>query len=481
MQEKKLVLKIFLLAFLLQGSIAYADEKQLDSVRIEDINIEELFYKKHLNTDYKPIKLEASLTEPIDLSIQDIIAKAVENNLNLKIAKQNTRAAKWKFWNKFGDLLPDLNFNLNKQNRDGTFYLNSNFQSPIDETIASAGMRLNYRAFNGGASTFLTMSEKYFREATNFKELSQYNLTLLDSVTFYLELLKAQASLSSNLKSLERAQANYELVQKFLKAGNGTKFELLQADAQRARAQQELINQEANFRNAEINLSEHLNIALSSALHINSDQVKKVTLIDETIPVKEFLKTSFKENPDIQAALRNKRAIAKQSLSTYSSFLPTIDLYFDLSGTGAEWSDLFSVATLGFDANYTIGEGLGVNAVSRTLESKANLKRAELEYLQEMQRIEKALRVAYLNFQRAKSILEASHKEYIAAKEAYRLSQLRYKNGLEILTNLIQREEDLSESQLNLINATTDYNLSQVRMAFDMGIINSKDIVDSGI
>jgi outer membrane protein TolC len=480
--QKKIIPIIILTGLLINGLQASCEiSEKLEVINMSDINIEEIFYKKHLNTNYNPIKLEASLTVPIDITISDVIAKAIENNLNLKISKQNSKAAKWKFWNKFGDLLPDLSMNLSKQNRDGTFYLNSNFQSPIDETISSAGLRLNYRAFSGGTTTFLALSERYFRDAVDAKEQSQYNLTLLNSVSLYLDLLKSQASLNTNMKALERSKTNYDLASKFLKAGNGTKFDLLQADAQLARAQQNLIEQEAKFREAEINLSEHLNIELNSALKISSEEIRMINLIDDGLPVNEFLKTSFENNPDIKAALKNKKAVARQSFSTIGAFMPTFDVYFDVSGTGGELTDLFKVTTVGFDANYNIGQGLGFNAVTNTLESKANLKKAELQYLQEVQRIEKALRIAYLNYQKSKSLLDATEKEYRASNEAYRLSQLRYKNGLEIFINLLENEANLNQSQLNLIKAATDYNLSQVRLAYDMGTISSKQILESDI
>ena len=154
---------------------------------------------------------------------------------------------------------------------------------------------------------------------------------------------------------------------------------------------------------------------LDAALKIGISKLNVISIIDDEIPIEEFLKTSFEKNPDINSALKNKKAVARQSLSNISAFLPTIDIYFDHSGTCAEWSDLFSVTTLGFDANYTIGEGLGLNAVSRNLEAKALLEKAELEYKIEVQKIEKALRLAFLNYQKSKSLLYASEKEYHAS------------------------------------------------------------------
>ena len=48
--------------------------------------------------------LSVSHTEAIDLNLEEILAKAIENNINLQIAKANTKEAKWKFWEKIAKL-----------------------------------------------------------------------------------------------------------------------------------------------------------------------------------------------------------------------------------------------------------------------------------------------------------------------------------------------------------------------------------------
>ena len=40
-----------------------------------------------------------------------------------------------------------------------------------------------------------------------------------------------------------------------------------------------------------------LNMNLDSALHIAENEIKKMSLIDEELPIDKFLKTSFKKNP----------------------------------------------------------------------------------------------------------------------------------------------------------------------------------------
>jgi outer membrane protein TolC len=481
LKKKTLITNIFFIALLLKPAICLSQENDLDALEFDKVQIEELFYKKHLNTDFSPIKTDANLKNTVEISISDILATSIENNLNLKMAKQNSKAAKWQFVDSFANMLPDLQLYAAKQKRDGTFYLNSNFQGAIDETISSAGLRLNYRAFNGGASSFLAMAQKYYKKSIEAKEKSSYNLTLLDSVTFYLKLLSANASLNTELKALERAKTNYDLALQYLDSGSGTKFDLLQADASLAKAQEALIIAEANLRKSQIDLAQHLNLPLDRAFKLAKYKIEKIDLIDNNIQFEDFLSSSFANNPDIKSALEHKKAVAKENLAKNSLFLPSLDLYFDVSGTGQEWTELYGVTTLGLSANYNIGEGLGLNALSQKIKAKALYEKAKLEYEQEKQNIEKALRIAYINFQRSKSILEASQKSYKASQEAYRLSLLRYKNGIEIFADLLDHQTDLTKAQLVLITATIDYNISQARLLYDMGEINPQQILASGL
>ena len=165
-------------------------------------------------------------------------------------------------------MLPDFSMVASSQKRNGTFYLNNNFQNQIDQTISSAGLRFNYRVFDGGTTTFLAWSEKFYRQSTEAREQAQYNRVILDTVKFYLDLVREQVSLATKLKALERSKANLDLTSKFLEAGKGTQYDSMQAEANLAKAQQELIQTEADYRISQINLAEHLNIPLGNMMKI---------------------------------------------------------------------------------------------------------------------------------------------------------------------------------------------------------------------
>lgn len=453
----------------------------LERIGVNSVNVKKLFSEKHAGTNYNPIQLEASFNEATEITLEDILAKALENNLNLNISKLKSEEARWKFWNKVGDMLPDLSLSAGAENQDGTFYLNSRFQGDVNQTISRANFKINYRVFDGGTTSFLAWSEKFYREATQAQEKNVYNKVILDTVAFYLELVEHQVSLATKLKALERSKANLELVNKFLNAGNGTKYDQMQAEANLAKAQQQLVETEANYRIAQLNLAEHLNIPLATTMKIKENKLKTFAYIDESIEISDFIETAVNHNPEIESILKTRKGAVKEGLSKVGDFLPKVDLYYNMAGTGEKFNDLYGVHTLGFQANYNIGDGLGLNAASNALQSNATVDRARLEYDKQVLAIQKNLRTSFINFQKSKALVHANNKQYLAAREAQRLSKLRYENGLEVFANLLEKESELTESELALINSIASYNLSQVQIAYDMGTITASDVLNSRI
>lgn len=443
------------------------------------VKINELFSQKHPGTQYEPIKLEASMDEPLIIGLEDILAIAVENNINLNIARADSNIAKWQYWSQFSTMLPDFTLKSSIRDLSGTFFLNSNFQNPIDQTISSAGFRVSYRAFSGGTKLFLTLAEKFYRESTNAKEKSAYNTLLLNLTRTYYSLLKSQVALATQIQSLKESQANLLLSKRFFEAGVGTRYDVLQAEARLARTQQNLINEEATFRLTQIALAELLNYPLFTPFVLEEQTIKDMNLIDESLDMREYLKTTFKNNPDITSILKAKEGAVREALSTAGSFLPYVDVYYDKTATGSGFFDnTVTLNTLGLEMNYDFGKGLGATATTNVLVAKANVKRAEFLYAQELQRVEKDLRSAFIEYQRSKSLVEATLKEYLAAEEAVRLARLRYKNGIEIMTNLITVETDLTQAQLELINSTADYNISQATLDYNMGTISVEKLLN---
>ena len=452
-------------------------EQSLETIKLNKVKVKDLFAKNHAGTRYKPVKLEASISQPVFYNLGEIISHAVENNLNYLISQEQNKEAKWKLWSKYADMLPDFSLNAQTRNVDGTFYLNSSVQAPIDERVSSAGMRLNYRAFDGGTTSFLALAERFYKKSSDELMKDQFNKVILDSMSLYFDMVSAQSNLSAKLHALEQAKANMDLAEKYFKAGTGTKFDVIQAEARLARAQQGLVTAETGYRISQINLTEHLNLPLLTPINIAFDEVQNFKLIDESMKIDEFLQISHEKNPRIKSRLNLRKGAVKEGLSKVGAFLPDVDLYADFSGTGEEFSDLFGVTTMGVQLDYQIGKGLGVSHVAEVMKAKAQVEQAKLEYEKEKISIEKDLRLAFIQYQESKSLLQAANLELSAAKESLRISRLRYENGIEIFSNLVEKEAELADAEQSLIDSLTSYNLAQLRLLYEMGDIQIEKLI----
>ena len=446
----------------------------------EPPNIERIFLKGKIQSGYSdPISLDTEFNKPFEITIDEVFKQALLENLDLKMAELDSKIAKWQFWEKFSDNLPDFSFGLGGRSIDGTFFLNSGIQAPVDEDLASRNIRFDYRVFNGGTTLFLTIAEKFFKNATEETERDTYNRTIYESSRLYNSLASAQFLVSSRNKALDSAKKNLDLSQKFLDSGVGTKLAVLEAEAQVARFENEVIQAEADFRLAEIELANHIMFPLTSILKVTNDNLAIYNIIPEDLKVNEFIQTSLENNPLIKRNIALKKAAINQGLSRVGDFLPKLDVYLDNTGNGPDQGNLSTIDTVGFNMTLEVGENLAVGNISNLMKSRNEIKKAKLALVQEERRVEEELRRAFIQYQQAKSSIKASEKRMLASKEALRLAKLRYENGLEIFANLVQRESDFFNSQSEYITNISNYNISQSQMAYLMGNISVEDIITS--
>ena len=207
--------------------------------------------------DFDTRNIEAEI---VDLTY--ILERSIERNLELIIKDLDTDTAKWDFIRSFSEALPDLRLSASKQNLDGTFFLNPQFQGPIDTNQANFTLGISYRAFNGGQTTFSIMADNYFRKAVKEDYRRQYNQVVFNSIKFFNKLIQEQAALESKTKTLSEANLNFKLAEDKLEVGEGTLYEVLLAKSRLAVTKQDLVDQEARLRIAQIDLARHLNLPL---------------------------------------------------------------------------------------------------------------------------------------------------------------------------------------------------------------------------
>ncbi|NGQ95997.1 TolC family protein [Brevibacillus sp. SYP-B805] len=244
----------------------------------------------------------------------------------------------------------------------------------------------------------------------------------------YYDLLNAQADLALKQQSLSRAEQQLKIANVAFQVGTRAKTDVLQAEAGVAAAKAALAVAETNVKVAEMKLNDML----------GTDLMKKWELKPEKLAA-EQLNMTAEEAASLAARQRAEVLQKQEELKVAELNVDLIDKYLALS---------------------TYQGDMARNEVEKAKLALEDTKRSvSLEAAQ-----------AYYNLQAAKEALASYQKALDAAKENYRLSLLRYQNGMATTVEVMQADEELSNRENQHQSAVYQYNLALVN--FDNAIGN---------
>lgn len=485
-----------------------------------------------------PIKLEARIDVPLELNLEQALNLALVQNLDVTLAKNQKDIDKWKLWENLSHYLPNYSLGASDQRFAGTFLVGGVFAVMSQTSNANAFMRFDYPFFQGGKGFFNTLAaNKIFKSSKENLSASMKDILLLVTKA-YNQLLKEQAQLDVLAKSFEEAKAVYKLNQNLEKQGAGTRFDILQSEAQLAEQEQSFITQQANFRDSAINLSKLLN--LEQGTHIKPSQsdltAKKLFNIDK--PIGEIINIAFDNRSEVKKAKLEYKAQRDYIAAAYSGFLPSANFYGQYGGTGhvffhrtktsgvtpdaialdgngnpvvqmvsrdrlldqTDLSDITSVSNIvrgggkpflsstddslmasrfiGVQIGWNIGEGLGLTTFSRINEAKNQAKLFSTKLEKSNQQVEQEVRSAYLRVQTTEKLLDVSKKRVNVSTEAFRLAKLRLQNGIGINTELLNAQKQYAGALGSQVNAIVDYNNAQAELLHSLGLISVESLVN---
>ena len=195
------------------------------------------------------------------------------------------------------------------------------------------------------------------------------------------------------------------------------------------------------------------------------------------------LLAAYRGNPELEAILATRRALAEQSRATASGLLPRLSLFASAGGSGAQtslrdftlggggccgstalplsttsgwdWSVGLSFTWLLFDAGTTAGR-------ARALTNQAAA--TDQRYAASRNDIRLRLEQAFFNHEASLAKLSSARRGVAAALEAFRDVRLRYLTGLDSELNLSNTQDRLINSLVRRINATVNVNITYAKL-----------------
>lgn len=417
----------------------------------------------------------AQNTQNTNLTLTQILEKALQNNINIATAELDREIAASKVREVYSNLLPKIDFSGQYQ-----YMLEIPVQILPGEILGRPGEKIplqfgvpqttnaTFSASQIIYNPFVFLATKAAKAGANLTTLqvkeTKENVIYSVSATYYnLQTVAKQAEfVQVNMASIDKLLAVTELLQK----GGMAK----QLDIDRLKVNKQ--NLQTSYQNLQVVEKQLLN---ALKLQLNLPQTEEIS-IDKTIIETETSSESQNNQTGLRTDLllleQNFTLINLQKESIKVGYLPTLAAF--ASWGHSAYNDSFNpfqknAGTIWYPTTY-VGLQLNVpifDGMRKYHEVKT--KNFELEKLQKQrqlltQNIEMQISNAQNQYAQSKVSLTSQRENLALAQKNYENLQMQYKSGILPISEIISAENSLKEAQINFLTELVKLRMAELEL-----------------
>ena len=404
--------------------------------------------------------------DTIRISKTELEQKILDNNLQVKIAQKEAELADAELLGTRAMYLPNINASYTISNTNNPLYafgskLNQERITMMDfnpDNLNSPKSISNFATKLEIQQPIINMDAVYQKKAGQVKSEVLKIKTERTKEYVQFELKKAYMTLQMAYKMVETLEnartttlANKKVIDNYYKNGIIQKSEVLYMDVRLKEIENQIQFAKSNVKNA----SDYLYFLL------DENYQNKVLKPTESL---EYQENMVENNPtlninrkDLQAYQKSLEAYDLMIKSSKAKFLPKLNAFGSF--------EMYDNKIAQFDANgYLAGIQLswnvfdGLKAKSEQEKYKAELSKAQTEIQQYQKQSELELNKTSRQVQDAENKVNLTKLAWEQSKEAYRIRKNRYDQGLEKSADLLTSETQMSQKELEHIQAIFEYN-----------------------
>ncbi len=287
----------------------------------------------------------------------------------------------------------------------------------------------------------------------------------------FLNLLKCRENLKTAQESVERIRTQLKAAEAFAKEGLAPYVNVLQNQAELARAQQQVIRVNNDIRNAEVQLNRYLGFTPDyRARYVGNlkDYSSRVGYTEE-----EAVKTALRQRPDLMVAQKSVEVAYKDMHIDMGQFLPRVDATYDNMSVSKDYENpLYEGYTRNYWAaglNFSWDIFSGGSAVFASLSDLKKAKALQKDFEDALSGARADVIRALLDINAAKELIATSRKGVDAARESYDMANKRYMTSIGTITELLDAQLRLTQAQDDASQALAEYHSARARFFYYIG------------
>jgi outer membrane protein TolC len=392
------------------------------------------------------------------LTIADAMKIALENNFEIKIAKNNTKINETNVTIGNAGMLPVATASITDNNS-----IQNSSQTRQDGTSTSLDNAKN-NSLNYGVSLGWTVFDgmKMFARLDQLKELqklgdSQLKQTILIKIgqvnSAYYDLVQQQQQLAALDTTIVISKQRLTLAQNRFSIGKASKLEVLNAQVDLNSDQVALLRQKESYANAKILLNQHL--ARDPKIDF---KVTDLVTVDNSLVLADLINLAQKQNPGLEAQIINKRIAELQLKQVKADRYPVVNLTsgynFSENNSSLGFTSQSSARGLNYGFNATLNIFDGFNQHRNEKVAKLQIENSQIAIEQQNMILNTQLSTAFQTYLTNLELIDLEEDNEAIARQNLEITLDKFKIGT--ITTL-----DFRTAQLNYVNAKVRYSNAQ--------------------
>ena len=408
------------------------------------------------------------LTAQNTWSLQECIDYALENNIQIKQQGLNTMYNENLVSQAKSDRLPNLNAGASNNYSFGRSLNNDNVYENVNSTQLNGYLQSSVTVFNGFTLQNTVKQNELDLQASMQDMQKAKDDLILNVAASYLEILFAEELSLIAEAQIEVTKQQIERTQKLVDAGSLAHGSLLEIEAQLAREELQMVNDQNRVQLAYLNLCQLLELPIEKSFTIEKPKLPEIKANVTMLNSFDVFQNAMHVRPEIKAAqLRVESAQRQLNIAKGYNF-PTLSLganynnqYFNILNSEYEqrsFSEQFKS-----NSRYGFGMNLNIPIFNRFQVkngvSNAKLQIADYEYRLQTARnvLRKDIEQAYTNALASLNRYVSSEKAVKSTEEAFRYAEEKFNVGMMNTVEYNQSKNYLTVAQSELLQARYEY------------------------
>src|SRR2546426_1129725 len=396
----------------------------------------------------------------LQVSLAEAVRRALDVQPAMVRARGDATNAGWQKRGAVGAFLPTVLFSSSA--------FRQNTESNVNGFLASAG---TYQ-FNTGLSASVDLFTGFRRLATyrnadatqdaaDAEVVNQrYLVSAATAQLFYTSLANEELVRVAEAQ-LERAKEELQISVNKFQAGAATRSDTLTATVDLGNARLALLQAQANLATAQANLARQIGV----------DGVVRAVPDSQLPPVPdttELRTAALRQAPVVMQAAASERATAATLWSNRSQYLPKLTASYNTSSQGLNepWQGFDggnrNLNRLSFALSWTVFDGF--QREKTTASSVVDLDNARAQTADTRRQLGADLTQQFAAMSTAFAKIEITGANVVAAAEARRVTQERYRLGAGTLLDLLTAQANQTQAEVNQVQARYDYLIARAQV-----------------